>query len=68
MTEEPKTVDYEQQFRENNIQTALGMIRNLSIHCVMFVPANSTPENAKALIHRHLMTIVKLYEPKAAEL
>ena len=64
----PLTVqEYAAQFQDQNIQQALFYIRQLMVHCVLFVPGPQIPENAKALLYTQLLRIVKLYEPEAAK-
>ncbi len=61
-------VDYATQFKEQNIQQALFYIRQLKVHCVLFVPGNDIPEGAKALIYSQMLSIAELYKPKTAVL
>jgi hypothetical protein len=60
--------DYAATFKEQNINQALFYIRQLKVHCILFVPANDIPENAQALLYSQLASLAALYKPGVATL
>lgn len=59
-------IDYAAELRHQNIMTAFNMIRNLTIHCVMYLPGPELDDPTKALLHSHLMKAANLYDPGKA--
>lgn len=66
MPEDQSNHTPDQTFRDQNVIFAFNLIRQLTIHCVMFLPAPELTDATKALLHTHLVRIANLYEPGKA--
>lgn len=63
----PPPLDPVEEFKRRNIASILDMIKLVHVNCVLYMPANDTPENVKALVYNRLISIAKLYEPEVAK-